>query len=250
MSTPSDYLPPGWTVEKIKTATAAEYDALTEEQYQRLMDGMTTEAMRLHEINFRPSTEAAPGPAAFVEAIIHENLDIWGFVMVRTVYDDDAQWREFRRRWDEATQDQMVAEKGVGIDEVRDRLRFLWVEDPMLHGATPDTVRRHIHSMKERNEIPRGLDWAMCLSVDSASLKSLVEAPPTLPLLDLESPPFVVGVDIDYDSEEDDAAYTGYFKVAIATLLNELFPHLATETLSPDELAATIEEEHSVWLCV
>ena len=29
--TQSDYLPPGWTVEKIKTATEAEYDALTKE---------------------------------------------------------------------------------------------------------------------------------------------------------------------------------------------------------------------------
>jgi len=64
------------------------------------------------------------------------------------------------------------------------------------------------------------------------------------------SPPFVVGVDVDYDNEDDDATYTGYFKVAIATLLNELFPHLATEALSPDELATTIEEDHGVWIWV
>jgi len=41
--------------------------------------------------------------------------------------------------------------------------------------------------MKEKDEITRGLDWAMCLSVDKASLKSLVEAPPILPHLDHES---------------------------------------------------------------
>lgn len=37
-----------------------------------------------------------------------------------------------------------MAEKGSGIEEVRDRLRFLWVEDRMLDGTTPDTVRRYV----------------------------------------------------------------------------------------------------------
>jgi hypothetical protein len=64
--------------------------------------------------------------------------------MVRTIYGDDAQWQEFRRRWHKAIQGQMVAEKGAGIEEVRDRLRFLWVEDRILDGTTPDTVRRYV----------------------------------------------------------------------------------------------------------
>lgn len=101
--------------------------------------------MRLHEVNFGPTTAANEEPrqlAAFVEAITREGLEQWGFVVVRTTFGDDTHWAEFRQRWDEALQDQMVEEVGAGIDEVRDRLQFLWVEDHALDGARPDAVRR------------------------------------------------------------------------------------------------------------
>ncbi|CCX33556.1 Similar to hypothetical protein AKAW_09207 [Aspergillus kawachii IFO 4308]; acc. no. GAA91093 [Pyronema omphalodes CBS 100304] len=150
----------------------------------------------------------------------------------------DGKWGRFKERWEEAMKDQMVPSYGMGIEEVRENLEMMWVEEKSLDGAYAKAVRRHIRDMKENDMIPEGLDWPMVLVVNSAALKSLVDTLPLRPLLEHADRPFVLGVDLHFDEEEqeEEDEYPGEFKVGIATLLNDLFPHLATGRLAPEEL--------------
>ncbi|KAA8896315.1 hypothetical protein FN846DRAFT_965312 [Sphaerosporella brunnea] len=262
-----DYFPPGWNSQRFDTCSEEELNTLTDEEYQRIMDGITGESLALHAEN--RAYGLANGllkaedldktqkdrPAAFVDAIRSEGLTTWGFVVVRTDFSDSAKWMRFKNRWEEAMEDQMTPSAGTGIDEVKGDLEFVWVEEKSLEGADSAAVRKHIHGMREAGKIPEGLDWPMILVVDSAAMKSLVEAPPLRPLRDHLDPPFVIGVDMDFEPEEQDEEdrYPGEFKVGIATVLSELFPHLATRLLMPHELWPPSEGQGpaaDVWMWV
>jgi hypothetical protein len=93
-------------------------------------------------------SSAAPNPAPFVEAIRSEHIEgDWGFVVFRTTYGNDSQWAQFRERWDQVIEGQLDHEHGDGIADVRDRLRFQWVEDQArLADAGHDEVRRSVYA--------------------------------------------------------------------------------------------------------
>jgi hypothetical protein len=84
-------------------------------------------------------------------------------------------------------------------------------------------------SVKEAGQVLGGLDVSMCLVVDKASIASVVDNEPL---------PFVVAVDVDHDptDENHEECCEGHFKVAISSLLPDLYPPLASQGLSPDEL--------------
>lgn len=83
--------------------------------------------------------------------------------------------------------------------------------------------------MKGAGEVPAGLDVSMCLVVDKASMASVADG---------NALPFVVAVDVDHDptAGESEEGYEGHFKVAISSLLPDLYPPLASKGLRPDEL--------------
>ena len=83
--------------------------------------------------------------------------------------------------------------------------------------------------MKEAGEIPSGLNVPMCLVVDKASMMSVTNG---------DAVPFVVAVDVDYDpaAAEIEEGYEGYFKVAVSSLMPDLYPQLAGVGLAPVEL--------------
>lgn len=68
----------------------------------------------------------------------------WGFVVYRTTaYNDESKWIEFRRRWDTLIEQQLERDiDRPGVREAKQRLRFHWVEDKSLDGATTNTVSR------------------------------------------------------------------------------------------------------------
>ncbi len=84
-------------------------------------------------------------------------------------------------------------------------------------------------AVKEAGGVPGGLDFSMCLVVDKASIASIADNKPL---------PFVVAVDVDRDptDENHEKGYEGHFKVAISSLLPDLYPPLASQELSPEEL--------------
>ena len=112
--------------------------------------------------------------------------------------------------------------------------------------------------MKGNDEIPSGLDWSACLLVSKESLLSLLTSSSTthtqLESVASESSirkwPFVLAVDVDFDEgdKDEDEEYNGYFKVAIETLLNDFFPVLARDILTPNEIMATLNSEDDVWI--
>jgi hypothetical protein len=85
----------------------------------------------------------ADGPAAFVDAIQSEGLIKWGFVVVRTDFEDEGKWERFKERWEEAMEDQMMPSYGMGIEEVKGNLEMMWVEEKSLDGADAAAVRRY-----------------------------------------------------------------------------------------------------------
>jgi hypothetical protein len=67
----------------------------------------------------------------------------WGFVIFRaTAYgpEADAQWAEFRRRWDQIIEEGHQRGFHPKSDRAIELLRFRWVEDPLLAGASPMEV--------------------------------------------------------------------------------------------------------------
>lgn len=65
-------------------------------------------------------------------------LQTWGFVVFRTTaYDDPERWNAFRWRWNEIMMAQLKGyEKVPGMAAAKLALRFQWVEDPTLEGAS------------------------------------------------------------------------------------------------------------------
>ena len=69
----------------------------------------------------------------------------------------------------------------------------------------------------------------MCLVVDKATITSVTEAQPT---------PYVLAIDVGYiegDDESNEEGYEGHFKVAISSLLPDLYPPLMN-SMAPTEL--------------
>ena len=69
----------------------------------------------------------------------------------------------------------------------------------------------------------------MCLVVDKATIASITEAQPT---------PYVLAIDVEYDEgdESNEEGYQGHFKVAISSLLPDLYPPLGMNSMFPPEL--------------
>ena len=85
------------------------------------------------------------------------------------------------------------------------------------------------HGLKEVGEVPSGLDVEMCLVVDKAAIASVTEKQPI---------PYVLAVDVNYveDDENNEEGYEGFFKVAIPSVLPDLYPPLGMHGMLPDEL--------------
>lgn len=88
---------------------------------------------------------------------------------------------------------------------------------------------RRFQAVKGAGEVPGGLDVSMCLVVEKASIASVADNEPL---------PFVVAVDVNRDptDENHEEGYEGHFKLAISSLLPDLYPPLASRGLSSDEL--------------
>ena len=88
-------------------------------------------------------------------------------------------------------------------------------------------LRRHFQNLKEAGEVPAGLDVSMCLVVDTASMASVT---------DQDATPFVMALATDTSIEDDEFTSKPVFKAAITSLLPDLYPLLASQALTPNEL--------------
>lgn len=109
-----------------------------------------------------------------------------------------------------------------------------------------EDIRVYVSNMKERGSVPQGMDWSMVLVADEAAAVSVVEA--LKGQKSKKAVPWVIGLDVDYGEGEEEEVYEGFFKVAVQTLLTELFPVLATQMMAPSEMVAGIDWELGVWI--
>lgn len=115
--------------------------------------------------------------------------------------------------------------------------------------------------------MPFGLDHSVCLYVTSDSLESVLSSPlpssarrqrrKDIPFvvavakgagLQPHRDPGAVGSGDDEEEQEDleGASFCGYFNVAVESLLEELFPLVATDSLTPYEIGGYVQDG-DVW---
>ena len=94
------------------------------------------------QIPFQAPSSPPPIVEAFETARTNHEM---GFLVFRTVYDDEEKWTRFRSKWEEIYEAERKA-KDDWEPRMRNkinRIKFIWVEDKgRLNDAGPDEVRR------------------------------------------------------------------------------------------------------------
>ncbi|TQV91717.1 WW/Rsp5/WWP [Cordyceps javanica] len=176
------YLPPGWTEATYEAATSTEYNALPEDELEKLMERKVEETRQktmqiLHEAKLWRATHglatlsmhgtagpvAAPGEAeAEAEAEADVSLDNtqrlvrrveaaqWaeiGFLVFRTYYADEGLWEHFQQRFGEVVDRGIVAAAappGGGLARISSRVKLPLVSDYALVDLGPGGIA-HIY---------------------------------------------------------------------------------------------------------
>lgn len=92
-------------------------------------------------------------------------------------------------------------------------------------GFFTDDRHRAYYEYQESEGVPAGLDTGMCLVVDSAAIDSITSEKPWVYALDLS---------FDHESQPADGEYPGYFRLAVDSVITELYPMLTA--MMPSEL--------------
>ena len=171
------YLPRGWTEDKLKNATDEDYESLTEEQLQKVMDRGAAEhhadtlkffdeknAERIAR-GARPipyphddyndsagergeqsqSSQQVIDPATqtltnLLDHVEQSDLDIFGFVLFRTYYSGDEQsWEVFKESFWELI-DEGTAAASADFNRIQDRVFIRFVSDNSLKNSPPEGV--------------------------------------------------------------------------------------------------------------
>ncbi|KAK3180740.1 hypothetical protein K4F52_007959 [Lecanicillium sp. MT-2017a] len=171
----------------------------------------------------------------------------WGFVIYRTAgYDSDAIAsdikeriesdidRQFNITWVSLTPDRLLE-----VQRAKEKFRLMWVEDADLNGATPEEAARRYWEL----EPPFGLGHNLFLCVDESSVKSIQQQQSNLAHV------LAVAIDCGQEltgDEADDERWTGSFKVAISSLITELFPLIGDDSLGPYQIGVGVTPD-LVW---
>lgn len=174
------FYPPGWDYERVINCAYEDFGTLTEEQHTTMLNGLkeaglyqafedkiqakvmesqaaarlAEEATKTEEQKLADRESWAPYIDTLKNVFKFEpEWSEWGFVVFRaTAYgtEDNAKWSEFRRRWDQIIEEEHADQRGFHpkSDRAIELLRFRWVEDPSLEGASAVEVSRYVfHSI-------------------------------------------------------------------------------------------------------
>ncbi|RHZ70742.1 hypothetical protein CDV55_108157 [Aspergillus turcosus] len=285
------FYPPGWDYERVMNGSNEDFATLTEEQHTTLLNGLkeaglyqafedkihkevmesqaaarlAEEATKTEEQKFADREIWAPYIDTLKNVFKFEpEWSEWGFVIFRaTAYgpEGDAQWAEFRRRWDQIIEEGHADQRGFHpkSDRAIELLRFRWVEDPSLAGASPVEVSRRFDEMWR--DLPTGLTTTACLMVTPEALESVLNSPlpSSAPLKHRKEIPYVVAVSISAHhprleltpGEEDEDVFgrdfKGYFNVAVESLLNNFYPMVALDIMDLPRLTGRMRHEKDIW---
>ncbi|KAI4743884.1 hypothetical protein E4T50_05736 [Aureobasidium sp. EXF-12298] len=244
------YLPSGWTEERYKNATDDDWETLSEEEAELLLEreiaekeasSKATRQSFKNTMMARAEAAGAPPPQfpsetdqiepppqhhALVEMVEKNNWEDFGFVAFRTYFGDEQLWEQFRDLWDPLLQHGFdVAPRSKGLDRVRDRLLVKIVDDEMTDGVNAEGVasayRLFTEDEEEVNEDERlepGLKTRMCLFVDEQCMRSVTTPSPS-------TPPYVKVVDVGLGSTTQQRP-GAVSRVAIKDLVTHFYPAL------------------------
>jgi hypothetical protein len=170
------FYPPGWDYERVMNGSNEDFATLTEEQHTTMLNGLKeaglyqafedkihkevmepVEAQRLAEEATKTEEQKFADReiwAPYIDTLknvfkFDPEWSEWGFVVFRTTGygpEGDARWAEFRRRWDQIIEGGHADQRGFHpkSDRAIELLRFRWVEDLSLEGASPVEVSRYV----------------------------------------------------------------------------------------------------------
>ncbi|KAJ5914229.1 hypothetical protein N7504_003112 [Penicillium tannophilum] len=240
------YLPPGWTLERLQTATVDDLRQIPEERLHeideklipvenvpvRLVIGRATHNEHRRKVRAERGLPPAPGVPLFeenddpvVEVVERGGFDDFGFIVFRTDYSDEERWQQWHKEFQRIIDASMKrASRG---EKIEDKCLLLTYEDEDMAGVTHEQVLQAYYGYQETEGIPVGFDTGMCLVVDSDVMDSITTDKPWVYALDLS-------FGFDDESPIADGEYPGYFRVAIDSVITELYPTLTAMT--PSEL--------------
>ncbi|KAI7192937.1 hypothetical protein D0869_01749 [Hortaea werneckii] len=187
------YLPPGWTEEKYKTATDQDYEALTEEQLDKVMKRRAAET-HLETVKWFDEKNAKclargaaplpypddimaggqdeeasptniPDPATenlanLINHVEDSELDLIGFVLFRTHFTDEQGWQTFENGFNELLDEGVAAACGESTDfkRIEDKVFMRIVSDETFENQPPEGVARAYRTCMEADEVSDGED--------------------------------------------------------------------------------------------
>ncbi|GFF57984.1 hypothetical protein IFM62136_03631 [Aspergillus lentulus] len=285
------FYPPGWDYERVMNCAYEDFGTLTEEQHTTMLNGLKEAGLyQAFEDKIQAKVMESQAAARVAEEATKTEeqkladreswapyIDIlknvfkfepewseWGFVVFRaTAYgtEDNAKWSEFRRRWDQIIEEEHADQRGFHpkSDRAIELLRFRWVEDPSLEGASAVEVSRRFDEMLR--DLPTGLTTTACLMVNAEALESVLNSPipSSAPLKGRKEIPYVVAVsraahyprpELTPEEEDEDVFgqdFKGYFNVAVETLLTNFYPMVALDIMDLPRLTSRMRHDKDIW---
>lgn len=185
----------------------------------------------------------------------------WGWVAFRTCcYEDEQRWSLFIVRFNMIVNREFRQFEHVpGVAEAKKLSIICWVRDTDLEGADNDQVARHYRALLRHGaaggELSPGLRQHLCLSVNPASVASVLDSPLNTPVPVLEQLliPFVLtvnqsaGEDLGPDADVSEGlSHRSAFKVSVDSLVCEPFHTTAGDIMDTRELSLATREDQ-VW---
>ncbi|MCJ1458024.1 hypothetical protein MMC28_008394 [Mycoblastus sanguinarius] len=279
--TSSAYFPPGWSRARLVNAASDEITALPDDEKDRMYDSLRATLdpdgfkLLLGEMSRNYQARLAEEGASQATGHVGTEEDLrpdlrgpflatldklynasvpgqWGFVVYRLVYGDEMQWAEFRRRWDDMVAHRLDAYTAVAaVESARQRLRFQWVEDPAMDAMGVTDVAPRYRALLAGGEVAAGLAHSICLAVTPESMRSVLDSVVGSPTEreNREKIAFAVAVDRNAGGEPErgeEVEWAGSFKVAVESLVDELFVVVGGDIMAPRELGGGLSERQ-VW---
>ncbi|RAK85565.1 hypothetical protein BO79DRAFT_231492 [Aspergillus costaricaensis CBS 115574] len=237
-------LPPGWTEERLRTITEDDLRQIPEERIRQIdLNLIPFDNVRARTIisfaklfeeqrlsRERKGMPPAPPKDIFkipddaVVQVVEENgFDDFGFITFRTDYSDDESWDKWDAEYDRLID--LSIERSAGGQKIMDKCLMPRFEDPELHGATHQQIQQSYYRYIETEGLAPGLDMGLCLVADTAAVESMNNDLPWVYALD---------INFDHSSEVEEGEYPGYFRVAVVSVIPELYPMLTA--MPPAEL--------------
>jgi len=257
----ANYLPPGWTEEKLQDYTHEDFMELATDVRTNLLERLTwdleilkanpnpgyfaelpkdvkakiTDAM--HEAT-RQQANLGPGVRAYkravapiVQVVTLQNYDEFGFMLCRTSFSNETLWEEAFENLNGVFEEHLLTEGdyfGTGLELIADKFLFPIEDDDSFEGASMDDCRKRFQYVKDLDAVPLGIDVGIVLMADEKSLRSIAEP-------SRKNISYVWAVDVTFDPEKTTYpdGYKGFFEVRTHALMHDLYVALGSGMMAP-----------------